>query len=89
MSDLQKLLIRRNALMVQVRGELSVADAIKERKPSLSEVRDRLNQLKELAAKFRETQGCIEEKQENPEAIASVHNVREEFFTMFYRAKAS
>lgn len=73
--------------MIQVRGELSVADAVKERNPSLSEVRDRLNQLKELAASFRETQGSIEEKQENPDAIASVHNVREEFFGMFYRAK--
>ncbi|KXJ67893.1 hypothetical protein RP20_CCG008017 [Aedes albopictus] len=73
--------------MIQVRGELSVADAVKERNPSLSEVRDRLNQLKELAASFRETQGSIEEKQENPDAIASAHNVRKEFFGMFYRAK--
>ncbi|XP_065078247.1 uncharacterized protein LOC135701392 [Ochlerotatus camptorhynchus] len=87
MSDLQKLISRRNALMAQINVELSVADNIKERNPSQSEVRDRLNQLNELAASFRETQSSIEEKQEDPVATASVHSVREEFFGMFYRVK--
>ncbi|XP_065072769.1 uncharacterized protein LOC135697110 [Ochlerotatus camptorhynchus] len=87
MSDLQKLISRRNALLAQINVELSVADNIKERNPSQSEVRDRLNQLNELAASFRETQSSIEEKQEDPVATASVHSVREEFFGMFYRVK--
>nr|XP_029734345.1 uncharacterized protein LOC109426131 [Aedes albopictus] len=57
------------------------------RNAQLVQVLDRLEQLQDLARKFRDTQSEIEENQPDPEAIASVHNFREEFNTHFYRAK--
>ncbi|XP_038122496.1 uncharacterized protein LOC119771145 [Culex quinquefasciatus] len=85
--DMQALKSRRNAFMAQVSGELSVAESLKTRKPSQSEVKDRLTQLNKLAERFRETQTGIEELQEDAAAIASVYNVREEFFHKYYKAK--
>ncbi|XP_019534182.2 uncharacterized protein LOC109405551 [Aedes albopictus] len=48
---------------------------------------DRLDQLKETAVSFRAIQAEIEENQEDPAAIASVFNVREDFSGAFYKAR--
>ncbi|XP_055526934.1 uncharacterized protein LOC129719565 [Wyeomyia smithii] len=40
-----------------------------------------------LADNFRSTQGEIEENQDDPAAIATVFNIREHFFGMYYRTK--
>ncbi|XP_055590386.1 uncharacterized protein LOC129742509 [Uranotaenia lowii] len=87
MTDLQKLVARRNAFLAQVKGELLVAKNLNQRRPSQSEVRDRLDQLKVLAGSFRDTQSEIEQNQKDPEAVLSVLNVREEFFGDFYKTK--
>lgn len=77
----------RNAQMVQVVGELAAAGKLAERKASFSEATERLEQLKELAGNFRKTQSAIEENQDDPEAVASVHNFREEFNGAYFQAK--
>ncbi|XP_062537728.1 uncharacterized protein LOC134206064 [Armigeres subalbatus] len=77
----------RNAQMVQLNGELAAARKLIERRASYSEAMERLEQLKELAGNFRRTQTRIEESQDDPEAVASVHNIREEFNTAYFEAK--
>ncbi|XP_055611269.1 uncharacterized protein LOC129757912 [Uranotaenia lowii] len=84
---MEKLISRRNSVLVQLKGELSAAEAIHDRMASRSEALDRLEQLKELAGKFRNTQSEIEENQTDPEVLASVHDVRKEFSDLYYRAK--
>ncbi|XP_062710860.1 uncharacterized protein LOC134288944 [Aedes albopictus] len=84
---MEKLVGRRNAQLVQVKWQLAAAEKLHERNASHGEVLDRLEQLQDLARKFRDTQSEIEENQPDPEAIASVHIFREEFNTHFYRAK--
>lgn len=84
---MEKLIGRRNAQLVQVKWQFAAAEKLHERNASQGEVLDRLEQLRELARKFRDTQSEIEENQPDPEAIASVHDFREEFNSHFYRAK--
>lgn len=84
---MEKLTGKRNALIARVKAELSVVKDLHQRKPSHSEVMDRLDQLKEAAVNFRAVQAEIEENLEDPSAIASVFNVREDFFGAFYKAK--
>ncbi|XP_062715075.1 uncharacterized protein LOC134291391 [Aedes albopictus] len=84
---MSKLIGRRNAFLAQVKWELAAAEKLRERKASYGEATDRLQQLAELAKNFRQTQNEIEEEQTDPEAIASVFNFREEFFSCYYRAK--
>nr|XP_029710296.1 uncharacterized protein LOC115256176 [Aedes albopictus] len=84
---MEKLICKRNALIARVKAELSVVKDLHLRKPSRSEVMDRLDQLKETAVSFRAIQAEIEENQEDPVAIASVFNVREDFFGAFYKAR--
>ncbi|XP_062704253.1 uncharacterized protein LOC109622039 [Aedes albopictus] len=84
---MEKLICKRNALIARVKAELSVVKDLHLRKPSRSEVMDRLDQLKETAVSFRAIQAEIEENQEDPAAIASVFNVREDFFGAFYKAR--
>ncbi|XP_058464504.1 uncharacterized protein LOC131438467 [Malaya genurostris] len=81
---MDKLVSRRNALLMQLKWERSEADKIHDR---IGEAVDRLDQLKEIADNFRKTQREIEENQPDAEAIASVHNYREEFTANYYRAK--
>lgn len=78
-----KLIGHRNALLMQVKWELAAAEKLHERKASLGEATDRLQQLAELAKNFRQTQSQVEEDQTDPEAIASVYNFRDEFFTNY------
>ncbi|XP_038117303.1 uncharacterized protein LOC119769345 [Culex quinquefasciatus] len=77
----------RNAQLAQVKRELAAAEKLGERKASIGEATDRLELLKELAGKFRQTQESIEQEQENPEVIASVHDYREEFNESYYAAR--
>ncbi|XP_058457001.1 uncharacterized protein LOC131434350 [Malaya genurostris] len=84
---MDKLVSRRNALLMQLKWERSEADKIHDRNASIGEAVDRLDQLKEIADNFRKTQREIEENQPDAEAIASVHNYREEFTANYYRAK--
>ncbi|XP_038106574.1 uncharacterized protein LOC119766211 [Culex quinquefasciatus] len=77
----------RNAQLAQVKRELAAAEKLGERKASIGEATDRLELLKELAGKFRLTQESIEQEQENPEVIASVHDYREEFNESYYAAR--
>nr|XP_029710301.1 uncharacterized protein LOC109422104 [Aedes albopictus] len=84
---MEKLVKIRNAHMVQVVGELAAAGKLAERKASCSEATERLDQLRELAGNFRRTQSSIEESLDDPEAVASVHNFREEFNGAYFRAK--
>lgn len=86
MANHEKLFGRRNALIARVKGEFSVAKDLSEAN-SQSEVRERLDQLKLLADNFRATQEEIEENQTDPAAVASVFDVREEFFGVYYRVK--
>lgn len=77
----------RNAQLALVKRELLAAEVLGERKASFVEATDRLEQLKALAGKFRQTQDNIEQEQENPESIASVHDHREEFNQAYYPAR--
>lgn len=84
---MEKLVTRRNALLAQLKGELAAAEKLSERRASVSQATDRLEQLKELAGNFRQTQSKIEENMADPEAVQSVFNYREDFNESYYRAK--
>lgn len=84
---MEELSTVRNAQLVRVRGELAAAKNLAGRQVSAGEAQDRLNLLLELAGEFRQTQTAIEEEEEDPEANAAIHDYREEFNVIYYRAR--
>ena len=84
---MDKLEHLRKVCLVRVSGELVAAEKLAEQKASFSEATERLERLQELAGKFRRTQQSIEEKLEDPEAVATVQCKSVEFFTAYHAAK--
>ncbi|XP_038106910.1 uncharacterized protein LOC119766434 [Culex quinquefasciatus] len=84
---LKSLTNKRSVILAKVKWELSVANAIKTRNPSLGEVAERRDKLTDLARCFEGIQTEIEEATPNLEEVVTVFNHRILFEEAYFQIK--
>ncbi|XP_039436116.1 uncharacterized protein LOC120417948 [Culex pipiens pallens] len=84
---LKSLTNKRDVILAKVKWELSVAQAIKTRNPSLGEVTERRDKLTDLSRCFEGIQTEIEESTPNLEEVVTVFNHRILFEEAYFQIK--